>query len=274
MVFSSLTVLESYPVISIDERGASDPDRLFAVLKDDAELSDRFAGPAMDLLTEYSDAKDFDRLDPFDCINEYAVSFLASRGGVFLVHELEEGDDFLRGRDALLRLGTARFGNPDIVPFEETFGWVCAGLERKSSERCRPFIDDIRSNASSWQPAIDRPVKYCLSRPMENQRCRVNFNIPLAIGVLASNLVKMAILGYVTLYLAPDRLLVLGDAIQSFLARPDPSSSNSCLASIQLVKSSFSSKRTPWRGARALLQVTRRWITPVGKKRVRAGVFL
>jgi hypothetical protein len=278
-LFSSLTVLSSYPVMAIDQRAKLAPDKVLAMLEDDNPPPTTYRytqtlEQVQGLLQSYIDGEKFNELNASSCIDEYAVSFLTSRGGVFLVHELEEDDELLMEQGFLLKWKGAYFDNPGSAGFDETFGWICPYLNYQEYERCRPLIDGVRNNASNWQPAVERTVKYCLSRPIENQLCRVNFNIPLAIGVIISNLVKMVILGYIALYLAPDRLLVLGDAVQSFLARPDPFTRQSCLASMRLVRDSFTSRGAHWSGARSLFRVSKRWITPVGKRRVGVGVVL
>lgn len=278
MVFSSLTVLPKYPVVLIDERGEHAPDRLLTLLLDDDRPIDATPisystrdQPVKDLLTDYRNGGKFDKLEVPHCIDQYAVSFLTSRGGVFLVHEVREDLDIMEGQDFLLDWDSAKFDSLDSTGLGETFEWICRDLGRE--ERCRPLIDGIRNNASNWQPFIDAPVKYCLSKPIENQLCRVNFNIPSAVSVIISNLVKMFVLGYIALCLAPDRLLVLGDTVQSFLSRPDPCSRQSCLASVQLLRNKRS-RVTYWKGARVLLPTKKRWVTPVGKKRVRIGISL
>lgn len=226
-------------------------------------------------MKDYINGKIFNNLTAADCIDQYAVSFLTTRGGVFLVHEFREDLNSTWGNDNLLGMTSAIFSGAEGGPAYETWNWICRGGNHIDGF-CQPFLDGIRENASNWSPfdTIEASVIYCLSRPIENQLCRVNFNIHLATAVIISNLIKMVILGYISLYLAPDRLLVLGDAIQSFLTSPDLYSRQSCLASMRLVQESFRPRRTGWSGARSLFPIRKRWITPVGRRRVGVGAFL
>ncbi|KAK0707103.1 hypothetical protein B0T26DRAFT_756492 [Lasiosphaeria miniovina] len=81
----------------------------------------------------------------------------------------------------------------------------------------------IRSDAAAWEfPfASNHSVTYCLSKP-EEEHCRVNFSILFAAIVVAANAAKATVLIMTLLYTPDEPLLVLGDAISSFLARPDP----------------------------------------------------
>lgn len=269
VVFSSLTVPAHYSIVSVDRRVERSPEALVP------ESSDIYSDVALlDMRRILEDAARpgvFENLTVSECINQYAISFLTSRGDVILVHETVEG------RNETVEMQTTSFNGGH----GEHFHWICP---ETASEPCRASLDIIRARPDDWRPSWETPgeslenggrrVKYCLSRPIEDQRCRVNFNIFLAAAILCANLVKMVVLGHVAMSLSPDRLLVLGDAIQSFITRPDPFSEQSCLTSAHDIRNLSVPGRRQWQCAKTFTAVRKRVISSVGTRRVWIGVFL
>ncbi|EKJ77883.1 hypothetical protein FPSE_01976 [Fusarium pseudograminearum CS3096] len=73
-------------------------------------------------------------------------------------------------------------------------------------------------------------------------RCRLNFDISLASIVLVVNLVKAIVLAFIVIRPPKEPLFVLGDAIQSFMTRPDENPRGSCLASARTVRNGLLDK--------------------------------
>lgn len=257
----------------------------------------------------------FENLTTADCITDYGTSFLTSRRDVILVHDFTDGQDMSLDwdRSYVFTQGSRR----------ESFAWICdfpasstaQSIYTSRDKTCRADLGSIRANHTNWRPDTrsgipgdgDR-VKHCLSKPIQ-ELCRVNFNIFTAISVVVCNLMKLAILAYIALYLAPDRLLVLGDSIQSFLSRPDIHSKNSCLLSmfhithsttdiyqsatgflksarhkpelephvlksaLRLLESAHHDSK-PWLGGRELVSVQKHWISAVRKQQLGWGGFM
>ena len=80
-------------------------------------------------------------------------------------------------------------------------------------------------------PYRDYHVSHCLSKDA-TQRCQLLFSMPVALIVLACNCIKV-----VCMFLSAksvhrrDVLLTVGDAVASFLTRPDPTTRGRCLLS-------------------------------------------
>ncbi|KAJ5155144.1 hypothetical protein N7492_007947 [Penicillium capsulatum] len=80
-------------------------------------------------------------------------------------------------------------------------------------------------------PDWNFPVSHCLSKDAK-QRCQLLFSLPIAIIVLACNCIKL-----ICMFLAAksvnrrEVLLTVGDAVASFLTRPDPTTRGRCLLS-------------------------------------------
>ena len=85
---------------------------------------------------------------------------------------------------------------------------------------------------------LDFPIEYCLSQPADST-CKLQFSLVIMVIVILCNFSKTFCM-FLTIW-NPSwvPLLTLGDAIASFLAQPDPSTVNNCLAdkdSFQKVK--------------------------------------
>lgn len=168
----------------------------------------------------------FENLTAAECITEYGTSFLTSRQDVILAHRSQDGqNESLHHELSWFAEGRGR----------ESFRWICYFNYRAPDAHCEPALANLRANSDNWLPTGlprgDERVNYCLSR-RTNDLCRVNFSMSVAVSVVACNFVKLAIFVYIAVYLTPDRLIVLGDSIQSFLARPDIYSVNGCLLSM------------------------------------------
>lgn len=94
-----------------------------------------------------------------------------------------------------------------------------------------------KENATSeyWPPYVPMiphrkiTIQSCLSEKTE-ENCRLILNIPICVVVVVCNAIKL-----ICMYLAAreDRhevLITIGDAIASFLQRPDPTTANDCMA--------------------------------------------
>lgn len=64
------------------------------------------------------------------------------------------------------------------------------------------------------------------------ERCRLNYSVWVAVGVLATNILITIAVFTVLLRLSESApILTIGDAIVSFLAQPDPLTKNHCFLS-------------------------------------------
>lgn len=284
VVSSSLTVPSEYNIVDADERllnSEATRESIFQHTANKTSLDSIQETYLWDLLEDSHKPGNFDDFTAAECIDNYSVSFLTSRRDVILVHEALEDED------SIIHWNTTHFIHGDGC---ETIGWICSllGYEPRGggsrldddiwveppddeNELCRSKLGTIRAHADDWRPNSHR-IKYCLSRPMR-QLCRVNFHISLAIGVIACNLIKMVILAFVVLYLAPGRLLVLGDAIQSFISRPDPFSRGRCLMTARHALDMSRHYRRPARATK-LVAEQKLWISSVTTARRFLGACL
>ncbi|KAH7184595.1 uncharacterized protein B0J16DRAFT_266395 [Fusarium flagelliforme] len=168
-----------------------------------------------------------DNLTTLQCINEYAVPFQTKRDHVLLV-VTSDGPVITGSESPKQPLQSTscdhRAGS--------TYDWICGdGL---GCSTCRSKLTKIRSQSNNWSPRGKR-VKYCLSQPAE-QACRLNFDIRIAVVILAFNFVKAVALAFIALRPPKEPLFVLGDAVESFLISPDETTTGACLASARMVR--------------------------------------
>ncbi|KAK6719686.1 hypothetical protein SNK05_002817 [Fusarium graminearum] len=174
-----------------------------------------------------------DNLTASECINEYGTTFQTKRADVILVFDFsmskEESNQTYEINSALSH--NVRRG--DCI--ETGYDWICAN--ESCDTPCHFLLPEIKRQPDNWKPyrLYDNKVKYCLSQPAP-QRCRLNFDITLASIVLVVNFVKAIILAFIAFRPPKEPLFVLGDAIQSFMTRPEENPRGSCLISAHSVR--------------------------------------
>ncbi|KAM6535879.1 hypothetical protein FALCPG4_005408 [Fusarium falciforme] len=82
--------------------------------------------------------------------------------------------------------------------------------------------------------AFDLPAKYCHSEIVE-ENCALNANQPIVIFIIICNSIKLIIITAMVFWFKGWPIITLGDAIQSFLNDPDPTTEGLCLLSIDAV---------------------------------------
>lgn len=89
----------------------------------------------------------------------------------------------------------------------------------------------LAQSGSGEMKADYRSMSYCLSQKV-NQKCEMQFSLTIIIIVIVANVMKIGLMMVVLWGLnSHDTLVTVGDAIQSFLESPDPSTEGCCLMS-------------------------------------------
>ena len=160
-----------------------------------------------------------------------------NRSGEFTWHNISEykaskpeqlGDSWAQNSGRLDRQ-FPYLSSPRFFPSNE---WRCPAHAMGTCDIGNEY--QVPSNRSLWQP-YERPIKYCLVEQVAGS-CRVLFTFPFAILVIVCNVIKaicMALLLFGFRKHTP--LLTMGDAVASFLERPDPETRGRCLHSRQLI---------------------------------------
>jgi hypothetical protein len=158
------------------------------------------------------DSATYERLDPADCIRAYGVDFLAGRRHVIVVTQVEGVDNSVLGT---LDWSYNLIQNP----------WIC-GTNVTNDMVLQPHsIDDFdctvqEALATLPMTIANKGVNYCLSQRVPDV-CRLQFSLPIMLIVIFCNVVKLMCI-LLTLMRNESPLIMMGDAISSFLQRPDP----------------------------------------------------
>ncbi|KAF2726781.1 hypothetical protein EJ04DRAFT_452677, partial [Polyplosphaeria fusca] len=162
------------------------------------------------------EAGELERLEPSERIDAYTHSFISTRSNLLVItsnpsNSFETGKifNFTSGGDITIT-GSQDSGNLDPCEEYEFYDVDALG---------------IRQNPSSWT-LNNRTVDYCLSEKTA-EHCKLRLNATMAAIVIITTLLKALLITTTYLTLKPPLLLTVGDAITSFLSRPDPFTTHS-----------------------------------------------
>lgn len=200
------------------------------------------------LRTQFKDGL-FTELTPVECIRAYAQNYVVNRGGLLLVLDVPtDGTNTTNATEPIVFDRAASWTGSSFCEFDR-YAWICDQTGKNTCgssargynltsgrpwswdpKRCDSQVDAIiRDNATNWRPTQQEyHVKRCLSQKVQ-QQCKVQASIHLMAVVLFLNLAKAVIMFLAIRWMKGIPLLTLGDAIASFLERPDPYSKDACL---------------------------------------------
>ena len=164
------------------------------------------------LTTLQKDAHQYERLEPQDCIRAYGVDFISDRRHVVVVTNVQDPPNAL--------LGTLDWSYNVIQN-----SWVC-GTNATDDLLLHPVSIDDFDCSVQWALATPpmtiagHTVRYCLSQKVPDI-CRLQFSLPIMLVVILCNIAKLVCI-LLTLMKTDATLITMGDAIASFLTRPDP----------------------------------------------------
>lgn len=75
----------------------------------------------------------------------------------------------------------------------------------------------------------DYPIDYCLIHEID-EKCMLQFSVPIMLIVIICNVIKTVCMIQALLRGGLQPLVIVGDAIASFLNEPDPATKNICMA--------------------------------------------
>jgi hypothetical protein len=165
-----------------------------------------------------------------DCIEGYAVPLQSNRGNVIVVTENSPNRtaDVFDAYEAPVPVQYVREG-------PEQYSWLCTALDLPANDQCIFHFEHLRRESTAW--AINSAkVKYCLSEKVE-EKCKLQFQLMLILVVFGVCLFKTIIMFVVAFWVYESPLMTTGDAIASFMTRPDPYTEHMCLASKRFIQS-------------------------------------
>ena len=121
-----------------------------------------------------------------------------------------------------LNSGTPMF---EYVDPENVVAWE----ELNNANTCSDLVPDLLAHADRWGTS-DYQVDHCLSEKVAGD-CGLNTNLPIVLVVIICNAVKVAAMLTLALNLKVEPLMTIGDAVRSFIDRPDEHSRGLCMQS-------------------------------------------
>ncbi|KAG0126957.1 hypothetical protein HOY82DRAFT_523938 [Tuber indicum] len=214
--------------------------------------------------------QDYEDLTPQDCTKLYNTDFMSNHRNLFLIAK---------------HSSNATHNNTIVNMFEvqangiSPSSWMCdydkgdaAGSYYRDDYTCDS--SDLVSNVTSgvpWQVQLKTGVVVEISgckseRTPKPEKCKLQFSLGIMIVVIFCNLVKACSMITAVVRSREPTLVTLGDAVDSFLRIPDPTTTGMCFADRQFVKREW---RHGWRtGPTQWKQMEgRRWWTSVSKTR-------
>ncbi|EYE96977.1 uncharacterized protein EURHEDRAFT_475524, partial [Aspergillus ruber CBS 135680] len=175
---------------------------------------------SMNMSTFYSEVPNFERLDTQKCIDTYASDYIVDRGTLILVtNDMTADNNSLRW---------VSMGNSPQRYSSYSFLWMCqnAAIENTAAT-CA--LDSVRADSLS---ALS--VDYCLSQKVEEE-CHLLFSLPICIVIILCNAIKIVCMFMTARDTRKEVFLTVGDAVSSFLSRPDTTTEGNCLLPKELV---------------------------------------
>lgn len=147
-----------------------------------------------------------DRLEPKDCLEQYALSVQSNRRSLLVV---ASDDNFSPpAENRFINGSRVHWAGPFFAnaakngqDASDAYNWMCSGMNPDGV--CSSDIDLARQNISSWRVGYDCqdkleickvgtfPVQYCLAQPAE-PHCRLQFDTTIAIIVTLLNFGKFS----------------------------------------------------------------------------------
>lgn len=167
-------------------------------------------------------------LENTDCLNSFATTYQTTYSKLWVVSNITNTSTTF----ALV------YTNPIFEPVYSLRGngpydWICPespGLTCNSGG-----LSTVRSDINNGEWSVGDPesrtrytVQYCMAMK-KPQHCKLQYSFPLTMVVIVFNIVKTSVLLYMWLGISEVPLLTIGDAIASFLRRPDPCTRTGCL---------------------------------------------
>ena len=199
-----------------------------------------------------------ERLDYKACVQIYTAPSIPSHSDVLLVSNYSNVTNSLLGSMFGLRGGIdGNCANVGYVGLNLTNSNIASSLFDFICPQ-KVFNEFANLSNSQYLP------QYCLSVPTE-EHCKLQFSLAIMIVVIVCNLIKTVCMSTIAWKQDAEPLVTLGDAVASFMDRPDVTTKGNCIAgNTQFQKSrSWESLSRKWDSKSLLFfraASSRRWI--------------
>lgn len=186
----------------------------------------------------------FKRLERQECIDSYTEGFMQSYSDVVVVsNDTQVDTPVLWTRYPQSTLTTDK---EDTHP--DPFHWVCHDVLKKTTtgtDRCSKRFALRNVQSKSWT-VYGHSVDYCFAR-IEPKLCHLQYNAHIMLGVIIFSVIKVLAIAFLVFTHPPQSSLrTIGDAVTSFLKKPDPTTKGmSMVSSAQIRKYGFTAPYSP-----------------------------
>ena len=198
---------------------------------------------------------------PLECARAYNTDFLSNRSNLFLITKHSSNTT----QDNTI-LDMIRISSNRITPNS----WMCGDLHQSDWSSCN--TSEPTANLASGLPwwvklktGEEVEVVKCRSE-ITKEKCKVRFSLAIMMVVIWCNLVKACCMVMAVVRSREPTLVTLGDAIDSFLRTPDPTTIGMCFANRQYIGRDWR-RRWKARPRQWKQKGVQRWWTSVSKTR-------
>lgn len=190
------------------------------------DLGANSAIPSNGTLGYFEHVSSWTNLTNYECILAYGKTFVSKNRDVLAVtSQWNTSASLLSSSMPVVMIADAT--SQGVIAYEEQarppYVWICGD---PISGTCD--ISEALINADGWTLsddlaqllAVQHPISYCLSQSIK-ERCRLRFSVIIMSIVIGCNLTKTICMLLILRRQRSQPLTTLGDAIESFLLRPD-----------------------------------------------------
>ena len=191
-------------------------------------------------LAYFQQAANWDNLTNEACIKVYMQDYVTGNTNVLAVTSA------LNDSSSIVNTTYPAYVYRSVYRWDDTTPWIC-GDNTYDSHSYTCDTSAVLAEAADWTINMFKghdghlwavPIQYCLSQPVE-EHCTLQFSLWIITIVIMCNITKLACMLMLLFRQQAKPLVTLGDAVESFLETPDPTTENMCLAD----KSDFSEKK-------------------------------
>lgn len=182
---------------------------------------------AQDALQDIKTNDSYVKLQNKECVDTYSAPIISTNSDLFLVSDYQDANNSLIWSGTEIDRG---FGDYNV--FCSLLLCDLTANPRNLSVNISELWQQYGRNASfdGYPPTSGNlSIDYCLSK-RANENCKLQFSLTIMIVVIICNMVKTVCMAIISWKQDPEPLVTLGDAIASFLDRPDVTTDGHCIA--------------------------------------------
>lgn len=164
------------------------------------------------------------RLDNTQCVDNYGKTFQTVHGSLVLM----ANDGNQTGFPLPHQVPVFDPDEPEQYGRQLPYSWVLNHPTNADN------LSVVYRRMPDWK-VRNYDIDHCLAE-MAPQECKLEYSLPLAVGVIIANCVKVLLLTGIPVFISDTPLLTMGDAVSSFLTKPDKSTKGQCLLSLEEVE--------------------------------------